>query len=83
MSWINPNSFQLFSCGADRLWGLGGQYIQTSALVLPPNIVNTGTGKLPLLQGDPGIVNPVDFTNGIRAAREADNLTNFSGGRLD
>jgi prepilin-type N-terminal cleavage/methylation domain-containing protein len=78
MSWINPNSFQLFSAGADRLWGLGGQYVQTS----------TGsTGKLPIAPNDPGIVHAGspyadDFTDGVRL-RESDNITNFSGGRID
>jgi prepilin-type N-terminal cleavage/methylation domain-containing protein len=73
MSWINPNSFQLFSAGQDRLWGLGGQYIQTSL---------GSVGKLPITPNDPGIVNSMDFTDGVRY-RETDNLTNFSGGRLD
>jgi prepilin-type N-terminal cleavage/methylation domain-containing protein len=74
MSWINPNSFQLFSCGQDRYWGLGGQYVQNSL---------ANTGKLPIAPGDTGIVNPVDNSNLIRNQREADNLSNFSGGRLD
>ncbi len=73
MSWINPNSFQLFSAGQDRLWGLGGQYIQNSL---------GSVGKLPVTPNDPGIINSMDFTDGIRY-RESDNLTNFSSGRLD
>lgn len=79
LSWINPNSFQLFSAGADRLWGLGGQYVQTGL----SSTNNVSSAKLPLLSGDAGIVNSVDFSNGVRISREADNLTNFSGGRLD
>jgi prepilin-type N-terminal cleavage/methylation domain-containing protein len=79
MSWINPNSFQLFSAGADRNWGLGGQYVQTG--LTSGN--NVGTAKLPLLQSDPGIKNSDYFSNGVRNAFESDNLTNFSGGRLD
>jgi prepilin-type N-terminal cleavage/methylation domain-containing protein len=74
MTWINPNSFQLFSCGQDRYWGLGGQYAQNS----------TGQiGKLPIQPNPPdtGNIHSDDVTN-IRR-RESDNLTNFSGGRLD
>jgi prepilin-type N-terminal cleavage/methylation domain-containing protein len=73
MTWINPNGFQLFSCGQDRLWGLGGTYVQNSL---------GSTGKLPIVASDPGLINPVDASNGIRY-RESDNITNFSGGRLD
>ena len=72
-NWINPNSFQLFSSGADRLWGLGGTYAQNSL---------GGTGKLPILP----VASDAGNINGDTAAtryREADNLTNFSGGRLD
>ena len=72
VSWINPNSFQLFSAGQDRLWGLGGTYIQNSL---------GSTGKLPIV-ADAGVMQAADKTNGIRG-READNVTNFSGGRLD
>jgi prepilin-type N-terminal cleavage/methylation domain-containing protein len=74
MSWINPNSFQLISAGQDRLWGLGGTYSQNSL---------GSTGKLPIQSNPPdtGNINS-DDTTGVRT-READNLTNFSGGRLD
>jgi hypothetical protein len=73
VAWINANSFQLFSAGYDRLWGLGGTYVQGSL---------GSSGKLPVVTGDSGIMNAADFANGIRN-RESDNLTNFSGGRLD
>ena len=80
MSWISPNSFQIFSSGVDRYWGLGGQYSQNS-------LGSASLGRLPIAVGDVGIVHsgtpyPNDFTNGIRS-RERDNLTSFSGGRLD
>ena len=73
VAWINPNSFQLFSAGQDRLYGLGGTFSQNT----------TGdAGRLPIASGDSGIVNAGDFSNGSRN-RENDNLTNFSGGRLN
>ena len=73
-SWINANSFQIICAGQDRLFGLGGTYAQTSV---------SGTGKLPILAtaSDPGNVHN-DDTTGVRL-RESDNITNFSGGRLD
>ena len=72
-AWINSNSFQLMCAGQDRLWGLGGTYKQAS----------TGSdGNLPILPvaSDPGNINQDDQT-GVRQ-RENDNITNFSGGRL-
>ena len=70
ISWYNPNSFQLISSGQDRLWGLGGTYLSTSSSNAP----------LPLDSTDPGLVHTTD-TPGLRQ-RENDNITNFSGGRL-
>lgn len=76
VSFINPNSFQLFSAGQDRYWGLGGSYFASGS----------AGGRLPILaggtcpNGDPGNVH--GDTAAVRQ-READNLTNFSGGRLD
>jgi general secretion pathway protein G len=71
VTYLNANTFQLFSAGADQQWGIGGLYLP-----------NAGAGgRLPL--------NDIVNTNlnaatdaGIRS-RESDNLTNFSGGRLD
>ena len=73
-SWINPNSFQIICAGQDRQFGLGGTYAQTSV---------AGTGKLPILlkTSDPGNIHG-DVTTNVRL-RESDNITNFSGGRLD
>ena len=73
VSWINPNSFQLFSSGQDRLWGLGGTYNSSA-----------GSGAtLPILPNptDPGNIH-LDDTSGVRN-RENDNLTNFSPNRLN
>ena len=70
-NYFNPNSFQLFSAGFDRLWGMGGLYLPTV------------TDRLPLLPpkaGDAGNVNNEPATLRIR---ENDNLTNFSTGRLN
>jgi len=72
VSFINPSSFQLCSAGADRLWGLGGQYIPAG----------TGGGRLPLNPRATDLGNTNDEPTGIRL-RESDNVTNFSGGRLD
>jgi len=80
MSWMNPTSFQLFSAGADRFWGLGGQYVGSGF---------GASGKLPIFSNPPdsGDINNdgnaagIDIT-GVRR-REGDNLTNFSSGRLD
>jgi general secretion pathway protein G len=70
VGWVNPNSFQLFSAGQDRYFGLGGTYNQNA----------TGdTGRLPVVGT---LTNSIDAGNGIRN-RENDNLTNFSGGRLN
>ncbi len=73
VSWINPNSFQLFSSGQDRLWGMGGTYVASGG----------NGGKLPILPNavDPGNIHG-DEATGVRN-RESDNLTNFSNGRLD
>ena len=73
-SWINPNSFQIICAGQDRQFGLGGTYQQTSV---------SGTGKLPILPiaSDAGNIHSDDTTS-VRL-RESDNITNFSGGRLD
>ena len=72
VTWINPNSFQLFSAGPDRLWGLGGTFVQNSL----------GSTKLTIASGDTGIVNARDTNNNVRN-RESDNLSNFSSGRLE
>jgi prepilin-type N-terminal cleavage/methylation domain-containing protein len=81
VAWINPNGFQLLSSGEDRLWGLGGSYVQNSLGTL---------GVLPIAPNDTGIINSSGaqptfdyFVNGIRNNRESDNLSNFSGGRLN
>jgi prepilin-type N-terminal cleavage/methylation domain-containing protein len=82
LTWINPNSFQLFAAGQDRFWGLGGQYSQNSLGSL---------GNLPIQPSpqDPGNLNNdyYGLVNGVAGTsvrlRENDNLTNFAGGRLD
>jgi len=76
VSWYNANSFQLLCAGVDREWGLGGTYMQSG----------TGSSNLPLSSSDPGLMHPSDAdgaspNSGVRA-RESDNITNFSGGRL-
>ncbi len=70
VSWYNPNSYQIICSGQDRLWGLGGQYIQNA----------TSGSSLPLETTDPGLIHAGDALS-IRQ-READNLANFTAGRL-
>ena len=72
-AWINSSTFQLFAAGQDRQFGLGGTYKQNAT---------GGTGGLPILPSgsDSGNIHS-DDTTGVRN-RELDNLTNFSGGRL-
>ena len=89
MTWINPNSFQLFSTGQDRYWGLGGSYVQNSLGTLSALPILPSPAISPTPPNDPGdinndfygIINMIQGT-GVRF-RETDNLTNFSGGRLD
>ncbi len=69
VSWVNPNGFQILSCGEDGLWGSGGTYVQNGA---------GSNGSLPSPVGDAGNVN--GETNRIP---ENDNLSNFSAGRLN
>jgi general secretion pathway protein G len=68
ISWINPTTFQLICSGQDGYWGPGGTY------------VGSGTGaSLPAIGGTtPGNQNAITVR-----VRENDNLTSFSGGRLN
>ncbi len=73
--WVNPQSFQIISAGRDGLWGLGGAYDASST-----------SGRLPVFASDQTAVTPNDTTNAEASSlrvRERDNITNFSGGRLD
>ncbi|GIW86624.1 MAG: hypothetical protein KatS3mg108_0948 [Isosphaeraceae bacterium] len=72
VSYMNPNGFQIVSAGGDGYYGPGGQYGGES-----------GSGdKLPLHAQYPpmsmGAESPADLR-----ARERDNLTNFTRGRID
>jgi len=81
--WQNGQTFQIISAGNDRLFGMGGQYVAS------------GNVKLPWVQADasyaPDTLQTSQATNqaigatlgGDARAREADNLTNFSQGKLD
>jgi general secretion pathway protein G len=84
--WQNPTSFQIISPGRDRYYGIGGQY------------VSNGTSKLPFIaaqqSGGPYTADSfqtveanADVTSQTLSKevrnREADNVTNFSQGRLD
>ncbi len=77
VAWVNPTTFQLFSCGQDGYFGLGGTYGGSSsgAAVLP---IYPVTAVPPSTLYDPGNINGI--SNRIR---ENDNITSFSGGRLN
>jgi prepilin-type N-terminal cleavage/methylation domain-containing protein len=68
VAWVNPTTFQIICSGQDAEWGLGGTYSGSAG----------GAGVLPISVTDPGNVNGI-----ANRVRENDNLTNFSGGRLN
>lgn len=70
-AWQKAQSYQIISAGSDRIYGFGGQFAGKSK-----------SEPLPLPDGDvaPNIIQPV---NPNARAVEADNLTNFSQGRLN
>lgn len=76
VAWQNPNSYQILSAGADRQWGLGGAFVSKAS----------NAGALPVPTNDPGLMHAFDADsaspNSAVRQREYDNLTNFSGGRL-
>ena len=68
VSWINPASYQILCAGQDGFWGPGGTYTSSGS----------GGNNLPIPASNP------PNTNGLtNRVRENDNLTNFSGGRLN
>jgi prepilin-type N-terminal cleavage/methylation domain-containing protein len=71
VTWVNPQSFQLFSAGRDGQWGVGGIYSP-----------NTTGSRLPITANDAADVLPKGEALSLRT-REKDNITNFSGGKLD
>jgi prepilin-type N-terminal cleavage/methylation domain-containing protein len=75
VSWVNPQSFQLFSSGRDGQWGIGGIYSPNTTGSRLPITANDGppTGANVLPKGE---------ALSLRT-RERDNITNFSGGKLD
>jgi prepilin-type N-terminal cleavage/methylation domain-containing protein len=68
VSYTSPQSFQLFSAGADGSYGVGGTYTPSAATVPLPSYQNLG------------ITNSTD--GGLRIL-ENDNLTNFHNGKLN
>jgi prepilin-type N-terminal cleavage/methylation domain-containing protein len=80
VNYEKAQTFQIFSAGADGLYGVGGQFVDPSSgsssavntLPFDPNNTFAGfTGNVP---------NPT--TDGTIRRREGDNLTNFSSGKL-
>jgi prepilin-type N-terminal cleavage/methylation domain-containing protein len=65
-----PNSFMIISAGIDGLYGPGGAYIPGADTPLPPDLANTYAGST--LETDVNI-----------RKSESDNITSFSGGKLD
>jgi general secretion pathway protein G len=78
LTYEKPQTFQIFSPGADGLYGVGGQYNSPSSAnssastALPYDHTNTFAGAPP---------GPTSDSN-IRV-RENDNLTNFQSGKLN
>jgi prepilin-type N-terminal cleavage/methylation domain-containing protein len=67
--YLNPQTFQIISSGADGLYGVGGQYSP-----------NAATETLPL---DPNTNNYLNTTDSSIRVREKDNITNFHNGKLE
>jgi prepilin-type N-terminal cleavage/methylation domain-containing protein len=65
-----PGSFQLISAGNDGLFGVGGAFVPGADKALPPDLANTYAGST--LETDINV-----------RLRENDNITSFSGGKLD
>ena len=80
--WQNPSTFQIISPGFDRLYGIGGQYLsgKTNGSRVPwMSAVGPNTFQTVEANSD---VTGVTLDMQVRQ-READNLTNFSTGKLD
>jgi general secretion pathway protein G len=69
VQYLNPQSFQIISAGADGLYGVGGYYSTTVTPGLPNDLSNTTAGGN--ATSDPEL-----------RLREWDNLTNFHNGKL-
>jgi hypothetical protein len=65
-----PNSFQIISSGIDANFGVGGAFVPGADKALPPDLANTYAGST--LESDANV-----------RLREQDNITSFSGGKLD
>ncbi len=79
VSWFNPQSTQIIAAGRDGLWGLGGAYDASSTSSRLPLFVTDHNNVSPNVPLTP---NPTLESGSLRP-RERDNITNFSGGRLD
>jgi prepilin-type N-terminal cleavage/methylation domain-containing protein len=77
VTYEKAQTFQIFSAGADGLYGVGGQYAapssgtSTASTTLPFDQINTFSGQPAVATTDPTI-----------RQREQDNLTNFKSGTL-
>jgi hypothetical protein len=74
ITYLNPQSFQIISPGVDGLYGVGGQYINTTA-------GTTATNPLPF-DGNHTYSNQALCTDLNIRLREQDNLTNVKSGTL-
>ncbi|MHC5541378.1 hypothetical protein ACYOEI_24420 [Singulisphaera rosea] len=85
-TFINPTGFQIISPGADRLYGIGGQYIANAAgEKLPFMDIGTGssyTANSFQTEQANATVTKLTLSPGVRQS-EQDNLSNFNQGRLE
>lgn len=86
--WINAQSFQIISAGRDRVFGLGGQYSANAEAKLP--FLEVKKRNLPYTadsaqtaDANNGMYPVTPALGGDARAREKDNLTNFSQGKLE
>ena len=83
--WINPNTFQIISSGDDGKFGIGGQYLAQSTASRLPFINATavsGPYSNETYDSITGVTKETNIDPNVRQL-ERDNITNFSGGRLE
>ena len=78
----NPQTFQIISPGRDRNWGIGGQYVTNVPSGRLPLVVSGASGGLQSYSATTTATGITNMSANVRT-RELDNITNFSGGRLE
>jgi len=82
--WQNANTYQIISAGRDRVFGIGGQYAAAANVKLPFVRASAGGYAPDTFQTVEAnaVMTSLTLGNDVRA-RESDNLTSFSQGKLD